>query len=305
MSFVLGVEESRGFVFEGNNPYGAHLVWPSPVMTPAQFFDTSVNEFSGLNGGSIVEYYFREDMFDPVSRIRRGRFYKFSGASGGQWYVLPYPQVVIPRTGENQDGLIAVPSLVEYRSCAVSSELSNLGISPALVVLGKMKSFTIWNIIHVEASFTGEEMVTLKARQSLGALPMVNWSTVPVDAVASVREKLDVLEDDYLRAGVESVVDRAREAATAILSGYLQQQGIVEAKGKDLGKLIGLLAKSNGKDEQRIVTCAAEIPQRLHSRAKHAEQEARETRPLREQDAELAVQCVGVMLCDLGWAAWR
>lgn len=305
MSFVLGVEESRGLVFEGNDPYGAHLVWPTPVMTPAQFVDSSAEEFSGLNTGSIVEYYFREDMFDPISRVRRGRFYKFSGASGGQWHVLPYPQVTIPRASKNNDGLISVPSLVEYRSCAISGELSNLGLSHAVIVLGKMQSFTIWNIIHVETSFTGEEMVTLKARQSLGALPIVNWSTVPDDAVATVREKLDVLEDDYHRAGVESVVDRAREATTAILSGYLQQQGVVEAKGKDLGELIGLLTKINGKNGQRIVACAAEIPQRLHSRAKHAEQEARETRPLREQDAELAVQCVGVMLCDLGWAAWR
>lgn len=304
MSFVLGVEESRGFVFEGNNPYGAHLVWPSPVMTPAQFFDTSVNEFSGLNGGSIVEYYFREDMFDPVSRIRRGRFYKFTGTPSS-WQVLPSPQVTIAGSRPSSDGLISLPSLVAYGACAVSAELKTFGIAHAVVVLGKGQSSTIWSIIHIETSFTGEEMVTLKARQSLGALPIVNWSTVPVDAVASVREKLDVLEDDYLRAGVESVVDRAREAATAILSGYLQHQGVVEAKGKDLGKLIGLLAKSNGKDEQRIVTCAAEIPQRLHSRAKHAEQEGRKTRPLREQDAELAVQCVGVMLCDLGWAAWR
>jgi hypothetical protein len=31
----------------------------------------------------------------------------------------------------------------------------------------------------------------------------------------------------------------------------------------------------------------------------------RPLRPIREQDAELAVQLVGTMLCDLGWAEWR
>jgi|ERR1035437_4133212 hypothetical protein len=88
-------------------------------------------------------------------------------------------------------------------------------------------------------------------------------------------------------------------------SAYLQNEGIAEANGKDLGALIELLVKRNDKNGQRIVACAAEIPQRLHSRGKHAEQEKHDNlRPIREQDAELAVQCIGVMLCDLGWGRW-
>jgi hypothetical protein len=304
MSFMIGVDERRGLVFEGDTNHGAHLVWPVPVITPAQFADTSAKEFVGLQAGSVVSYYFREDMFDPVSRIRRGRFYKFTGSSCGNWLVLPVEHVTIPRTGQDRGLLISVSSLTDYHACAISGELSNLGTN-AVVVLGKGKSSTIWSIIHIETSFTGEEMVTLKARQSLGALPEIYWSKVPVKAESTIREKLTVLEDDYHRSGAESVVDRAREAATAILSGYLQGQGITDASGQDLGRLIELLAKNSGKHELRVVACAAEIPQRMHSRAKHAEQEKRVVRTIREQDAELSVQCIGVMLCDLGWADWR
>lgn len=148
-------------------------------------------------------------------------------------------------------------------------------------------------------------LVTLKARQSLGALPEIDWGRLP-DKTGLVRGKIESLLDDLYRAGAESIVDRAREAATAILSAYLQSEGFAEASGKDLGALTDLLDKRSGKNCNRIVRCAAEIPQRLHSRGKHAEQEKRDDlRPIREQDAELAVQCVGVMLCDLGWARWN
>lgn len=305
MSFMIGVDAGRGLVFEGSDMNAAHLVWPVPVMTPAQFADSSSKEYVGLKTGNMVTYYFREDMFDPVSRIRRGRFYKFSGSRSGDWTALHSPHIPSTFNRVDHNGMLIISSLVDFLSCPISTELNDLAIAHAVVVLGKGNSSTIWNIIHIETSFTGEELVTLKARQSLGALPEVDWSKVPAAAESTLREKLAVLEDDFHRAGAESVVDRAREAATAILSGYLQHQGIPEARGEDLGALVDRLTKTNGKNGQRIVACAAEIPQRLHSRAKHAEQEKRNVRPIREQDAELAVQCIGVMLCDLEWAEWR
>jgi HEPN domain-containing protein len=302
---MIGVDDDLGLVFEGRSKNGAHLVWPVPVLTPAQFVDPSSKVPAGPQPEYIVIYYFREDMFDPVSRIRRGRFYKFSGSRNGDWTALPSPHISTPNNKVDHNGMLIISSLVDFLSCPVSTELNALSIAHAMVVLGKGNSSTIWNIIHIETSFTGEELVTLKARQSLGALPEVDWSKVPAAAESTLREKLAVLEDDFHRAGAESVVDRAREAATAILSSYLQDQDVHGAVGQDLGKLIELLAKHSGKHQQRVVACAAEIPQRLHSRAKHAEQEKRNVRPIREQDAELAVQCIGVMLCDLEWAGWR
>ncbi|MEK6663376.1 MAG: hypothetical protein AABY73_05860 [Pseudomonadota bacterium] len=303
MSLVLGVEESRGLVFEGHDTYGAHLVWPVPIMTPAQFVDTSANELLGANTGSVVAYYFREDMFDPVSRIRRGRFYKFLGTKGAQWYVFPFPHVIIPQVKTNDDGLISVPSLGEYRSCAISAELSNLGISHAAVVLGKGKSSTIWSIIHVETGFTGEEMVTLKARQSLGALPELDMKKLQEMQGRNIQEALQTLEDDYHLASPESVVDRANEAATRIMNAFLQLKS--HSPQDSLFKAITEASKLNQQDKKEIVRNAADVVRLLHGRTKYAVQREKNTRVVREQDAELAVQCIGVMLCDLGWAAWR
>lgn len=297
----IGVGQSDELVFEGNGTYGARVVWPLPLLTPAKFISgisletklepAEINLFVG------AEYLFREDAFDPVTRIRRGRFYKrCQGAQPANWTLKkPPPLEVNSRTQDEK--------AFSFES-VVPSEFDVKGNQQLLVVLGAEKAFSIWAITNKETVHTREILVTLKARQSLGALPEIDWNRLP-DNSGLVKGKIENLLDDVYRAGAESIVDRAREAATAILSAHLQSEGVVEAYGKDLGTLIELLENRNGKNSQRIVRCAAEIPQRLHSRGKHAEQEKRdELRPISEQDAELAVQCIGVMLCDLGWARW-
>jgi hypothetical protein len=303
MSFMIGVDEGRGLVFEGDSNYGAHLVWPVPVMTPAQFADSSAKEFAGLQAGGTVNYYFREDMFDSVSRIRRGRFYKFSGRSGS-WTVLPVPHITIPRMAVDRgDGLLNVPSLTDYHACAISGEFNNLAIAHAAVVLGKGESSTIWRIIHVETSFTGEEMVTLKARQSLGALPNLDFNKLPIQNASVIQEALQTLEDDYHLASPESVVDRSNEAATRILNAYLELKG--RSSQDTLYKAIKTSGELEQSDKKEVAKNAADIVRLLHGRTKYAVQQDKNVRSVREQDAELAVQCIGVMLCDLEWADWR
>lgn len=303
MSFMIGVDEGRGLVFEGDSYCGAHLVWPVPVMTPAQFLDSSAKEFAGIQAGRIVTYYFREDMFDPVSRVRRGRFYKFANTTGANWQVLPSPHVSIPYTTKGKDGLFQVHSLSDYHPCTLSGELNNLSIAHAVVALGKEKSSTIWSIIHVETGFTGEELVTLKARQSLGALPELTFAKLPVQNGSSVQEALQTLEDDYHLASPESVVDRANEAATRILNAYLESKG--SSSQNSLFKVIKTAGDLEQKDKKEVARNAADIVRLLHGRTKYAVQQDKSVRSVREQDAELAVHCIGVMLCDLEWAEWR
>lgn len=298
----IGICESEDLVFEGNGTYGAQVVWPRPLLMPAKLI-SSISLDSELVPARIdatvsSEYLFREDDFDFVTRIRRGRFYKRRQIGQPEnWTVMVSPPLAADSILLNKRGVSFEP--ISY------SELNASGGRQRLVVLGADQSFSVWTITNEETTHTREIFVTLKARKSFGALPQVDWNLIP-DKSGLVREKIESLHDDIFRAGAESVVDRAREAATAILSSYLQSEGVADASGKDLGVLNEMLDKRNGKHGQRIVRCAAEIPQRLHSRAKHAEQEKHdEIRPICEQDAELAVQCVGVMLCDLGWARWN
>lgn len=295
---VLGIN-SRGMVFEGDSEYGAHLIWPQPVMTLAKFANRADDTLNPAGNSDMGHHYFREDYFDPVSRIRRGRLYQATGAITG-WRVIPPPTVFLPGTMEN--GLLH-ESMTGYRPYKLSEANPVL---PEVVVLGSALAFSPWTVVGVEAISSGEELVTLKARQSLGVLPEIFWGKVPAEHRHKVQETIEKLVDDYRRAGSESVIDRAREAATAILSAYLQGQGVEKAKGKDLGDLVKQLTAHSGQHEQRIVACAAEIAQRFHTRGKHAAKEQfDDLRPIRAQDAELAVQCVGVMLCDLRWADWK
>lgn len=299
MSNYLGID-SDGMVFEGPSENGAHLVWPQPVVTIAKFARLTDVDLVPESQNSIIHSCFREDYYDPVSRVRRGRFYRSTGNTNHHTVSLP-EGVTVP--GLFPAGNLSNVKLTDY----VRQKLSfSNGEFHDLVILGTSSGYSIWTIIGIETISTGEDLVTLRARQALGALPDIYWAKIPVDYRSKVEEAINTLADDYRRAGPESVIDRAREAATAILSAYLQSKGIDSAKGKDLGVLIKKLTEHSGQHEQRIVACAAEISQRLHSRGKHAEKENRdELRPIREQDAELAVQCVGVMLCDLRWADWK
>jgi hypothetical protein len=300
MPLILGIDRSYGWVFEGTSQQAAHLIWPQPVMTPAKLITNPDVEVVTANTLES-KYYFREDSFDPVSRVRRGRIYEGTGAIG-PWDVIKTDTIqLVGRASPYSDRLTNV-ILAEYRPFKISVD-QQMELAQLLFVLGTSTAFSIWHLLNVETIHTGEQLVTIKARQGLGVFPTIDWGVVP-DAAGLVREKVGKLLDDVYRAVPESVVDRSREAATAILSAYLQNEGFADASGKDLGGLTELLDRKNGKNVQRIVRCAAEITQRLHSRGKHAEQEKHDDlRPIREQDAELAVQCIGVMLCDLGWAS--
>jgi HEPN domain-containing protein len=296
----LGIHDTTKIVYEGDSKYGAHHVLPIPLLLPAKFSPTKEIRIcpDSLDTHGMPKMLFREDSFDPVTRIRRGRFYKQSGDQPSQWHVMMSPPFVASAGLEPQ-------RVFTFESCSSPDFPPLSDAEQQLIVLGSTNGFSIWTILSKECIHSREFFVTLKSRQSLGVLPEIDWSKIP-DKNNQVRGKIESLLDDIYRAGPESVVDRTREAATAILSTYLQDQGVEEAKGEDIGNLIKLLNKKNGENCQRIVACAAEIPQRLHSRGKNAEQEARENlRILQEQDAELAVRCIGVMLCDLGWAVWR
>jgi hypothetical protein len=209
--------------------------------------------------------------------------------------------VTIPRT-QVIDGMLHI-SVADYVRSIVSAELKALGIPYPVVVLGKGTSSTIWRIINIEAGFTGEELVTLKARQSMGALPELDMGKMRDINGSNIQEALQTLEDDYHLASPESVVDRANEAATRILNAFLALMG--RSTQDSLNKAITEAGKLDQKDKKEIVRNAADIVRLLHGRTKYAVQKDKNTRDVREQDAELAMQCIGVMLCDLGWAAWR
>lgn len=297
----IGIDTGSNLVYEGVSLWGRAL-WPSPFLSPVEITTSAANVLTPTtiqNLGPNLKL-FREDAFDPVSRIRRGRFYAAGTSQPMPWQVYPHPAIPYESRQLGPRGVLQKELHTFFGNPIVSSEVNKYAGQQVLVIIGAADSYTIWAVINIEKLATGEELVTLKARQGIGVLPQLNLGAIPDVGQNKIVTALDKLTDDIYRAGPESVVDRAREAATAVLSTYLQDRGIVKA-GLDLYELIDKM----GGVKKTVAVNAANIIRLFHGRGKTAVQEKLSIRTLCEQDSELAVLCVGTILCELGWADWK
>jgi hypothetical protein len=292
---TIGIEKHHGLVYEGDGNYGRG-VWPTPVITPACFVYPSEGDLKAHPSSDVFGYRFREDSFDPIARIRRGRFYHAAQQQPMQWarcsHHPGFPlDAIDPQVHAKNKSLETFHgNPIWYQHIQGRQELP-------IVLLGVDDRFTAWTIINVEAIVTGEDLVTLKARNSFGILPKMLAGKVPEGFQAKLDETLVTFTDEVHRSSPVSVIDRARDVATYALLAYFNLRG---ENAKDLSAL----AKKLEEDKKYVGANAARIVAQLHSRAKPSEQEKRELRQIREQDSDLAVQCVGTLLCEIGFAEW-
>jgi len=292
---TIGIDTNDYQIYVGARCWG-QVLRPSPTLLVANIFESGselpVDEINDDLCG--VPYIFLDDAYDPVSRVRKGRIFKHHGGTQpSQWHVYPHSAI---NERINEQGMVN-KSLVTFSQFSMGSELRNRDIQNPLVVLGNRHQFTVWSLIDVESGVSGETVAYLKARKTFGSLPKVDYSKIIESCRKRVREKLHTLADDIHTAGPESVIDRCREALTAILSAYAQQHGLTEP-GKDLSKLADYIANQR-TNPKRVAANLAKTVAILHSRGKNSEQELRDVRAINEQDAELAVQAVCVALNDL------
>lgn len=291
----IGIDKNQGLVYEVNGNYG-RPVWPTPVITPAKFIFPSNEKLEAETSSNVFGYRFREDSFEPTTRIRRGRFYHAGDSQPKQMKVSPHP--AMPLESIARDIHVVNKELETYYGNPIWYKFIKDKEEPPLVILGMDDRFTIWTIINIEAISTGEDLVTLKARSSFGILPHIEKEKIPVEFHSKLNETLNAFTDEVHRSSPISVIDRARDAASHILLAYFNLQ---KQEAKDLGKLIKRLEV----EKKVIAASAANIIARLHARAKPSEREKRELQAIREQDAELAMQCIGTILCEVGFAEWR
>ena len=300
---TLGIDPNSGFlVYEGSSFWG-YPIWPAPTLVAVTIVDESSDHLvPGANQNDIarMDFVFIDEGYDPTSRVRKGRLFKrFGPLHPTEWHVSPHPAIPDERKMMSTDGVL-MKLLGSYCEFSLTTYLKQQGIHRPLFLLGNEREHTIWALVDVEATVSGEPLVYLKSRKVFGALPQLNTDAIPDDYLDRVQEKLDTLAEDLYRAGPESVIDRCREAATATLSAYLQHNCVTQP-GKDLGALANTYEKANPQNQ--IITGQARTIARLHSRGKNAEQEKRGVRPPTEADAELAVQAVAIILRELGWAS--
>ncbi len=293
---AVAIDDNNYLAYEGDGHHG-HAIWPSPVFSIATVLGQP-KDVSGIPASSYLAHadlVFREDSFDPVTRIRRGRLYKTPGTQPQEWHVKAHPayteepQIAFLNRGwipKRLFGFYAWPAFRELEGRAPS----------ALIALGNADAYTIWRVVDIERIVTGEDLLTLRARATFGVLPELNSDAVPEEGRAKVLENIERLSNAAYRAGPEDIVESARAVVQWCLGVYVaNRDGEPKHRQRDLGELSILL------QDKKILQSLIPIFARLHSRAKPNEQERYESRPILEDDAEFALTAVGLMLREIGW----
>ena len=296
---AIGVDVTAGLVYEGDNNRGRGVL-PTPTLFVATLLgqDLSTEPIAEEDDLGFAGLLFREDSFDAVTRVRRGRFYERAGDSQPQqWYVLPHPGTIFVGAHISTAGVS--PHLLHgFRTFAARHRMKT-GAQPSVLAFGARSAYSLWRVVDIERTATGEDLVTLRARSSLGLLPELREDAVPPDALLKVREVLETLVQSAHTSAPSSVIDRARDVALSCIGVWLsEKKGDRALRTKELSDL----AKIADREEFVITASVARSIARLHASAKPNEQERHSARPPMESDAEYVLAAVGLLMRDIGWA---
>lgn len=297
----LAIDQQTGLVYEGTD--GPELpVFPAPSVTlatlihePADWERLPVDVQSAQSA-----WVFREDTFDAVSRTRRGRLYQpWGNMRPSEFHVLPNPYDVATGRRVGSGGRLPRP-LFRYQACSAILLMPHRGQGQTLA-LGTPRASSAWLIVQTEMLASQAVMVTLKAKTAFGLLPEIDETQVPQEYRTDVAKVIDATLDAAFRAPAASVIDHCRDAMQVILSRWLaKRNGTATVLALDLGKVA--LAFDKQGANLLCVNRLADVVAKLHARAKTNQQVEHGGRPPSEEDAELALQCLGFAIRDIGWA---
>lgn len=296
----FGIDISSGLIYEGLSTAELPCI-PRPSVTQAKVVESDadwINLPEGLSQSPFA-WVFREDSFDAVTRTRRGRLYQATSSQPTDQQVVPHPQEDPALRTMGRSGRVE-KSLYTYFPCTSLLSMPYQG-KGATLVLGTRQASSAWRIIQSELLVSADVMVTLKALTAFGVVPEIDAAAVDKTHMSSVSQAMNRVVESAFRETPISVIDHCRNAATVVLSRWLVQQG---ADQSILAKDLGAVAKAAG-DAPHDKHCArnmADTIAKLHVRGKANEQHSKQLRLPVEEDAELALQALGFMLREIGWA---
>lgn len=298
----LGIERSNGLVYEGRGS-PSHLVMPTPVVSQATLIE-SASDFTkvplGLDSHPFT-WMFREESFDPVSRVRRGRlFQKFGSHAWEQILVDAHPAIQSDLSAARSNGKVS-KELGVYIECAELLSKPRRGEGSRLAI-GVADAYSLWRIIQTERTASLGIMVTLRAESAFDILPELNKAQVGPDHLAVVQAAIERVLDAAYRELPTSVVDQCRNACTVLASRWLcQTSGNRALLKEDLGSCIKAVQQLA---EPRVALSGTlQIIRTLHPRGKDNEAHARGLRAVSEEDAQMAVHLVGFVMREIGWGS--
>lgn len=299
----LGIDRSNGLIYEGRGD-PTYPVWPTPVVSQATLIETPA-DFSKIPQSlerDPYEWMFREDSFDPVSRVRRGRLFQKFGNQGWELsQVEAHPAIHSDIRSIGTGGRVG-KDLNVYIECTELLIKTNKGEGSQLVI-GVSDAYSMWRIVQTERTVNLDILVTLRAESAFGILPKIDTGKLYPENVALVSSAISRVLDAAYRELPTSVVDQCRNAATVIISRWMQQEWNSEIPlEKDLGPWIAIVQKYFSEKPKTALCSALDIINKLHPRGKDNELVRMDLRPVTDADAELAVHAIGFVIREIGWA---
>ena len=288
----IGIDKNIYTVYEGYHNWGARALFPTPNLFYLQIAETPEEAINILKKSSEYnKLLFREDGFDPVSMVRRGRIYKPDKSQPNEWYVCPINEEEL-NEARNNKGMVR-KSLFSYQGYRLISRIPSQQLFAAI---GSDNAYSMWRIVSNDRMHSNEELVTMRPLYFLGALPDIFPRNIPEHWRIKVLESVEKVVDSMYRANSDSIVDLCRHAASASLCARFHED-IPRLDKTDLGSL----ANKAEKEKLRIIANCARTLASLHSRIKPNIQMHYDCRPICDRDAELAVQCLSLILSDLDY----
>lgn len=177
----IGIDDNTSLFYEGSLSLYGHAIWPSPFMSVV----SHIGELGGWRRDRAVVYLaeapmlFREDSFDPVARVRRGRLYvRRQQENPAHWRVQRHPAYATSgvTTAVNRDGYggpdergFFAMRLTTFESWRASEDFLKKRQS-AVLVMGTGDPGLVHQVLDVERLATGEELITVRTRPSMSGL---------------------------------------------------------------------------------------------------------------------------------------
>jgi hypothetical protein len=236
---------------------------------------------------SEADLIFLETSFDPIARIKRGKLYQ-KNTQGGTPKMVSF-------SGYESDTLTSFKSDLsqvqahEYESYLITEKHD---LKNTFLYFGNRNIKMKWKILSVDPIIGHEEVCVLQEVNSVGAIPSLNKTAIPLDYFGEVESQYSSLLAE-LHTSPESVIDHCRDVVTSLLSAKLE---LKKEDRPDLDKLIQRI-----DENLKIIKSSAEIVNRFHSRRKPNQKDRLSLPELSNSDSDFAVQAVFQIIKELKW----
>jgi hypothetical protein len=174
------------------------------------------------NVGGYFAEIFREESFDPITRIRRGRVFTRRSRTAYQedWRVQDPWRTDLPSEKWARGTALKIKLLTWSTDNLLDLRKAENKHRLPKVVLGWDEHCTYWQIVLIETPIRSGPMLTLKALHSLGDLPELLEEAIPDSIRGQLIEHWDKLDATVNRFSAIEVIDRCRDLLS-IVFGHL------------------------------------------------------------------------------------